>query len=362
MQLSLDLKTSYPGFELTAQADLSLEGVTAMFGPSGAGKSSVLAAIAGFRPGLGRIVADGVTWEDSRTHLPAHRRPVGMVFQDGRLFGHKTTSGNLRYAARRADPDGPPLDMDEVIAALDLNPLLARRADKLSGGERQRVAIARALLTRPRLMLMDEPLAALDRGRKAQLLPLIADLPRRFGIPVIYVSHQLDEIVQIADSLVAMHDGRITGQGPVVEMIAEADPALTGRFEASSILEGEIVEIAAEFSMLAIRIGSARLWMPAVGTAQLGSKVRARVRARDVSIATAPIEGMSIRNQLPSRITKIETDTGAFAEVMLDCEGWPLRARLSRMGLAELDLQEGQQVWALVKSIVFDRRLTMPEN
>lgn len=362
MRLSFLLSTEYPGFRLDAKADLKLDGVTALFGPSGAGKSTLLAAIAGFRSGLGTITADGIDWDGGGTRaVPPHRRPVGMVFQDGRLFGHKSTAGNLNYAARRADPDGPKLDMDDVVAALDLEPLLARSAAKLSGGERQRVAVGRALLTRPKLMLMDEPLAALDRARKAQLLPLIADLPRRFGIPVIYVSHQLDEIVQIADRMVAMHAGCVTGEGPVAEMISSLDPALTGRFEASSVLEGRVAALDEGFRMLAVDLGQSRLWMPDVGGAALGTNVRVRIRARDVSIATTPMDGLSIRNRLPGRITRIETDGGPFAEVVLDCDGHALRARISRMAVADLGLAEGQQVWALIKSIVFDRRLSLPD-
>ncbi|MFK7945260.1 MAG: molybdenum ABC transporter ATP-binding protein [Paracoccaceae bacterium] len=362
MELALDLTADFKGFALDVQAELSLAGVTALFGPSGAGKSTVLSAIAGFRPGLGRITAEGQIWQDGSQMVPAHRRPVGMVFQDGRLFGHKSVSGNLDYAARRADRTGPALDLDSVIEALDLGPLLAQRASQLSGGERQRVAIGRALLTRPRLMLMDEPLAALDRARKAQLLPLIAELPERFGIPVIYVSHQLDEIVQIADSMVAMHGGRVTGTGPVSSMIAKLDPVLTGRFEAGSVLEGQVVALDPQFQMLAVQIGSARLWMPDTGGAALGVEVRVRIRARDVSIAKGPVEGLSIRNRLPGRITGIEADEGPFAEVTMDCGGQVLKARISRMALADLGLAEGAEISALIKSVAFDRRFTRSEQ
>lgn len=361
MQVSLDLHAEWPGFQLAARAELALEGVTALFGPSGAGKSTVLAALAGFRPGIGQITADGTRWQDGRHMIPAHRRPVGMVFQDGRLFHHLTTRGNLAFAARRADKTGPALDWDGVVAALDIAPLLARRASQLSGGERQRVAIARALLTRPRLMLMDEPLAALDRARKAQLLPVIADLPQRFGIPVLYVSHQLDEIVQIADSLVTMRAGEITGQGPVAAMIARMDAATTGRFEAGTVLEGRVTMLEPAFRMLAIDIAGAPLWMPDVGGAELGEQIRVRIRARDVAIAISPVEGVSTRNQLPATITAIEADDGAFAELALDCAGQNLRARISRMALSDLGLEPGQQVWALIKSIAFDRRLSLPE-
>lgn len=358
MKLALDLSGTFGDFQLAAETSIDLQGVTALFGPSGAGKSTVLAAIAGFRPGTGSITVDGVSWQSERLMLPAHRRPVGIVFQEGRLFEHLTTRANLRYAQKRADRTGPRLDWGDVIETLDLAPLLDRPATALSGGERQRVAIGRALLTRPRLMLMDEPLAALDRARKAALLPLIAELPTRFGIPVIYVSHQLDEIVQIADTLIAMREGRITGHGPVADMIAGMDPAITGRFEAGSVLEGEVNALEPDFEMAAIGIGADKLWVPDVGSARLGERVRVRIRARDVSLSTAHLDAISIRNQLVGTVRGIETDGGPFAEVRMDCAGQALRARISRMALADLRLVPGQRVWALIKSVAFDRRLS----
>jgi molybdate transport system ATP-binding protein len=374
MRLELDLNAAYGRFHLAATAvlDLSAEPpgtvadprdeprpvVTALFGPSGAGKSTVLAAIAGFRPGVGRIVADGEVWQDASAMVPAHRRPVGIVFQDARLFDHMTVADNLGYAVRRADGQGPEIALDQVVVAMDLAPLMQRNPSTLSGGEAQRVAIARALLTRPGLLLMEEPLAAVDRARKAALLPLISALPRQFGIPVLYVSHQLDEIVQIADRMVAIRDGRITGQGPLAEMVDRMDAATTGRFEAGSVLEGTVTALEQEFSMAAISIAGHPLWMPDVGGAQLDDVLRVRIRARDVSLARAPLEGISIRNQIPGTVTGIDSDGGAFVEVRLDCDGQRIRARISRMALADLGLSTGDSAWALIKSISFDRRLT----
>ncbi|HET7409421.1 MAG TPA: molybdenum ABC transporter ATP-binding protein [Paracoccaceae bacterium] len=357
MRVELDLAARWGDFRLAVRDALDLDGVTALFGPSGSGKTTILAAIAGFRPRLGRIAVDGATWQDGRRSLRPHRRPVGTVFQDGRLFEHLGVEGNLTYAERRADPEGPPIARAEVVEALGLGDLLPRSTATLSGGERQRVAIGRALLARPRLLLMDEPLAALDRVRKASILPLIAALPGRFGTPVLYVSHQIDEIVQIADRLVTVRDGRITGQGETVAMVAGMDPAVTGRFEAGSLLEGPVVELRPEFALLAISIDGARLWLPDIGGTTPGERLRVRIRARDVSLALAPVEGVSIRNQLPARITRVETDDGPFAEIRLDVAGQPLRARITRMTVAELGLAEGGRVWALIKSIAFDRRL-----
>ena len=224
--LSLDLNARYGDFQLATRLDTKLTGITALFGPSGSGKTTVLSALAGFRKGTGPITVDGAPWQDARHHVPPHRRPVGMVFQDARLFDHLSVTGNLRFAMRRADPDGPEITWSNAIDALDLDDLVDRRPVTLSGGERQRVAIARALLTRPKLMLMDEPLAALDRARKADLLPMIADLPRRFGITVLFVSHQLDEIVQIANRLIAMREGAITGIGETAEMLGSLEQRL----------------------------------------------------------------------------------------------------------------------------------------
>ena len=357
MRVDLDLAAAWGAFRLAVQAGLELDGVTALFGPSGSGKTTILAAIAGFRPGIGRIAVDGAVWQEGRQSLAPHRRPVGTVFQDGRLFEHLGVEGNLRYAERRADPDGPPIARAEVIEALELSELLDRSPATLSGGERQRVAIGRALLARPRLLLMDEPLAALDRVRKAAIMPLIAALPDRFGTPVLYVSHQIDEIVQLADRLVTIRDGRITAQGETVAVVARMDPAVTGRFEAGSLLEGRVVDLRPDVAMLAIAVGRALLWLPDIGGTRLGERLRVRVRARDVSLALRRVEGISIRNQLPARITGIETDDSPFAEVRLEVAGQSLRARVTRMTLAELGLAEGMAVWALIKSIAFDRRL-----
>lgn len=356
IELHLNLSEQLGAFRLNAQLETELHGVTAVFGPNGSGKTSIMSSIAGFRPGAGRIEVAGEVWQDASAAQPAHRRPVGMVFQDGRLFDHLSVAGNLAYAAKRADRSGPEIAMDRVVQEMDLNDLMSRQPSSLSGGERQRVAIARALLTRPRLMLMDEPLAALDRVRKAELLPLIGTLPDRFGIPVLFVSHQIDEIVQIADDLITVRDGQITDHGPLAEVIDRMDPAISGRFEAGSVLEGQITQIDTDHAMAAIEIAGVPLWMPDMGNTGLGDPVRLRIRARDVSLAKGPVRGISIRNQIPATVTEIETDDGAFAEVRLECAGQRLRARVSRMAIEDMGLSPGQTVTALIKSIAFDRR------
>lgn len=357
MRLALDLTAQYGAFALAAQGVFDLSGVTALFGPSGAGKSTILHAIAGFRPGLGQVEVDGDRWQDGTIMRPPHRRPVGTVFQTARLFDHLSIMGNLRFAAKRADRSGPQITPEMAIETLGIGRLIARAPATLSGGERQRVAIARALLTRPRLLLMDEPLGALDRRAKAALLPMIASLPDRFQIPVIFVSHQLEEITQIASHMIALREGRFVGNGPLSQMIETLDPMVSGRFEAGALLAGRATRHEGEYSMQAIDLGGAEIWMPARSPLPPGQEVRVRLRARDVSVSLAPVSGLSIRNQLPATITAIAPEEGAFAEITLDVAGQTLRARSTRLSVAELGLAPGMQVTALVKSVALDRRL-----
>lgn len=357
MRLLLDLHVRRGDFELRIAEELELQGITALFGPSGAGKTTLLQALAGFLPGTGRIEADGVVWQDQSRCLPAHRRPVGVVFQDGRLFEHLNVAGNLDFAARRADRSGPPVRRDEVVATLGLAELLDRRVDTLSGGEIQRVAIGRALLARPRLLLMDEPLVALDRERKASILGMIAELPRRFGLPVLFVSHLVEEIARIADRLVAVRDGALAGQGPTVAMLESLGADVTGHFEAGSLLEGRITRHDEEHGLTGVDVGAGLLWIPGAAETAVGERVRVRLRARDVALSLAPLEGVSIRNQLSARVAEIREEPGAYAEVRLDCGGAMVRARITRRAVSELGLAPGRNVYALIKTVAFDRRL-----
>lgn len=360
--LSLDLSARMTGFALAARGEFALGGVTALFGPSGSGKSTVLAAIAGFRPEIGRVAVGGALWQGpGAAPTPPHRRPVGLVFQDGRLFEHLSVRGNLDFAARRADPDGPAIDRDDVIAALELDRLLDRRVSALSGGEARRVAIARALMIRPRLLLMDEPLSGLDRALKAAVLPMIAALPERFGLPVLFVSHIVDEIAQISDRLIAMRDGAFEGDGPAREMLERLAPEVTGRFEAGALLEGRLLDYDPVYDLSRVALGAAVITAPGRARGGPGASVRLRFRARDVSIARGALEGLSIRNQLPATILDIRSERGAYAEVTLALEGAGrdarLLARVTRAAVDALELRPGLAVTALVKAAAFDRRL-----
>lgn len=351
----------FGNFDLDAEINTSLSGTTALFGPSGGGKSTLLRVIAGLEDRAdGRVVFDGAIWADStqRIFLPSNQRPVGTVFQDGRLFSHLTVAGNLRYADRRSRHRAGVLDLATVIDRLSLEPLLARRPDTLSGGERQRVALGRTLLTRPRLLLLDEPLSALDRERKADILPYLRDLPETFGIPTIYVSHAVEEIAQLAQTVIVLAEGRIRGIGSVTEMLERIDlQPVTGRFEAGALLEAKVTAQDRGWRLTRLDLEGQPLVMPMLTALELGETVRLRVRARDVALAVIRPEGISTRNILAGTVDAIaaETDT-AFAEVTVALHTQRIRARITREAVDTLGLRVGAPVYALIKSASFDRR------
>jgi len=272
------------------------------------------------------------------------------------LFPHLDVSGNLRYAERRAS-GARGANFDTVVEQLDLAPLLDRQTASLSGGEKQRVAIGRSLLARPRLLLMDEPLAALDLARRAELLPYLESLPRTFDIPILYVTHALDEVARLADQMIAIADGRIQAAGPTAEMLERLDLAsLAGPAEAGVLLTGEVAEVDVDYSLSRLEVSGQAISVP-VSDRPVGSELRLRVRARDVAIATQRPEQLSIRNVLSATILEIELrGDSPYAEVLLDLGDAHLRARLTRASVHELDLQRGQRVFALVKSIASDGR------
>lgn len=368
MKLECVLQVAYPGFALRVDETLELAGITAVMGASGSGKSTFLRALAGLETATrGRLAIDGEQLQNGATGLclPPHRRGIGYVFQDARLFTHRSVAGNLRYALARARPGAGAPQFDQVIAALDVAPLLDRRIAGLSGGERQRIAMARALLANPRLLLLDEPLAALDLKRKAQLLPYIRALPARFGIPLIYVSHAVEEVAQLAGEVLVLADGAVVARGEVHAVLERPEAeAVSGHFEAGVLLDARVTRQVPQYALTEVDVAGQRMSLPRVD-AVAGTSLRLRVRARDVAIALQRVEGVSIRNQLQATVLRIDTDAGtgsAYAELLLDLSGSlgagpHLRARITREAVATLDVVVGQCVWALVKSVSFDRRV-----
>ncbi len=360
-KLNIRAELAFSTFALDINEALELNGITALFGPSGSGKSTLLRVISGLEiPENGHVSFGGEDWLDTyrKVALPAHQRPVGMVFQDARLFTHLSVAGNLQFAAKRAPSGQSKITLDEVVSALGLEPLLARKPTTLSGGEKQRVAIGRTLLTQPELMLLDEPLSALDVRRKGELLAFIEKVLRQFEVPALYVSHAIDEVAQIADNAIIMADGKILGQGAVPAIFQErAMHGFTGNFEAGAIIEAQVKHHDSEFRLTCLDFEGEEIFMPMISALSAGSHIRLRVRSRDVTIAREKPKGLSTRNCVAATVSDVflEEET-AFAEVDLKVGGQLVRARITRQAVTDLQLSSGARVYALIKGISFDRR------
>ena len=356
--LELDVRLRVGAFVLDA-AFAAGAGITALFGRSGAGKTTVLNVIAGLaRPQSGRVVVDGRMLYDSANGIdvPPHQRRVGYVFQEGRLLPHLTVRHNLTYGRFFAHQAAPVLTFDQAIQLLGIGHLLERRPAALSGGEKQRVAIGRALLAAPQVLLFDEPLASLDAPRKAEILYYVERLRDEVRVPIVYVSHSLDEVVRLADTVVLMSEGKVLATGPVAEMAGriELRPYL-GRQEGGAVIEAQVAAQDLDNGLARLEFAGGALEIPDV-EALVGERVRVRVRARDVSIALSRPSGLSIRNVLAGTVLALAEEEGPSLDVRLDVAGTPLIARITRKSAAELGLRPGLAVFALVKSVSIDRR------
>lgn len=351
MTLEVRLSHRFAGFAL----DLAFEagaGVTALFGRSGSGKTTVVNAVAGLlRPDAGRIVADGTVLLDTTrgTDLPPHRRRVGYVFQDARLFPHLTVRQNLLYGRWFAGLHGAG-EMDRVVDLLGIGPLLARRPGALSGGERQRVALGRAILSRPRLLLMDEPLAALDDARKAEILPYVERLRDDLRLPILYVSHSMAEVARLATTLVLMDAGRVTAAGPAQDILSDpASVPAIGLRAAGAILTARVTGHEAD-GLTRLACDAGPIWLPRVQAAP-GTPIRLRILAQDVMLALTPPVGLSALNVLPATVVDIRTGEGPGALVRIRLGGDTLLARITRRSVAALDLVPGRPVHAVIKAV-----------
>jgi len=343
-------RLEWPGFCLDVDLNLPLRGVTALFGPSGSGKTTLLRCIAGLeRAPHGRLTVAGEIWQDERHWLPTHKRPLGYVFQEASLFSHLTVLGNLNYGIRRIST-GARVGVEHAIELLGIRPLLARKPDRLSGGERQRVAIARALAVNPRLLLMDEPLAALDLKRKQEILPYLERLHDELEIPVLYVSHSPDEVARLADHLVVMEAGRVIIDGPLAETLARLDLPIQLGEDIGTIIETTVSEIDNEWHLMRVDFPGGELWARDSGV-PLGHRVRVRVLARDVSLADR-LGHSSIQNVLTGNVDAIGDDEHpGLALVRVKVGEAVLVARLTKRAASSLALKVGMEVWVQVKSV-----------
>lgn len=352
MSIHARFRLPYPAFTLDIDLDLPAGGVTAVFGRSGSGKTTLLRCIAGLEQTLdGSLIVNDETWQDGSYRRPVHHRAIGYVFQEARLFPHLSVAANLDFGRRRIAESERRVSLAQVVELLGIAHLLERRPERLSGGERQRVAIARALATSPRLLLMDEPLAALDQARKQEILPYLERLHDELAIPVLYVSHSPDEVARLADHIVLMEDGRAVAQGPLTETLARVDLPLRLGEDVGVVFSGQVLERNAEWHLARIGFAGGEIWVRD-GGAGVGRTVRLRILARDVSIARHRHDDVSIMNLLPATIiTHAAEDHPALALLQLQVGGTRLLARLTRHSANRLELAPGQQVWAQIKAV-----------
>ncbi|MBT5264765.1 MAG: molybdenum ABC transporter ATP-binding protein [Rhodospirillaceae bacterium] len=355
--IEVSVHTRLGRFDLGAEFSSESGGVTAIFGRSGSGKTSLINAIAGLlRPARGRIAIGDTVLFDSKAgiNLPVRDRRLGYVFQDGRLFPHMTVRRNLTYGER---PGKASLELGEVVELLGIRHLLTRHPHNLSGGERQRVAIGRALLSSPRVLLMDEPLASLDSPRRDEILPYLARLREMLDIAIIYVGHDMDEVVRLSDTLVLLSEGKVAAVGPVEEITSRLDlHPLTGRYEAGSVLTTRVAEQDEEFGLTHLALKQGELLAPKIDLPK-GSPVRVRVRARDVAVARVAPTKTSFSNALPATLAEIGDNGGPYVDLRLKLAGGEdLRALVTRRAFVDMELEPGAEIIALIKSTAIGRR------
>ncbi len=354
-QIAARLVLARPGgFTLDVDLQLPGRGVTALFGPSGCGKTTCLRAIAGLaRAQPGRVVVNGEVWQDDAQRIwrPTHQRALGYVFQEASLFEHLSVRGNIDYGRKRTPRERPTVALDQAVDLLGIAHLMDRRPHALSGGERQRVAMARALATGPRLLLMDEPLAALDGERKAEVLPYLERLHQALDIPVLYVSHAIDEVARLAAHMVLMQDGRVLASGRTEDMLVRLDLPLAHGDAAASVVEGTVLRHDAADHITTVQFAGGQLLLASATARPAGEPVRLRIQARDVSLTLAEQVDTSILNILPATVVQVSEDSPGQCMVALDAGPTRLLARVTQRSAVALALEPGQRVYAQVKGV-----------
>ncbi|WP_367084393.1 molybdenum ABC transporter ATP-binding protein [Pseudomonas sp. HOU2] len=350
------LKIAYSGFSLDVDLHLPGRGVTALYGHSGSGKTTCLRCIAGLeRAEQGFIQINDEVWQDSerRIFVPPHKRAIGYVFQEASLFPHLSVLANLQFGLKRIARAQRRVDMAQATELLGIGHLLERHPQHLSGGERQRVGIARALLTSPKLLLMDEPLAALDSQRKNEILPYLQRLHDELDIPVLYVSHAQDEVARLADHLVLLSDGKALASGPIGETLARLDLPMAMGDDAGVIIEGQVSAYDADYQLLSLQLPATEMNIRVTHAPMaVGQALRAKVHARDISLSLHDSVASSILNRLPVTVISEQTaDNTAHVLIRLDAGGTPLLARITRFSRDQLGIHPGQHLWAQIKAV-----------
>ncbi|NIC36413.1 molybdenum ABC transporter ATP-binding protein [Halomonas desiderata] len=350
MSLACEFRLARGDFALDARMTLPERGVTALFGRSGSGKTTLLRCLAGLERAEGWLTVNGCRWQDDERFLPVHRRPLGYVFQEASLFSHLRVRDNLRYGYRRVPVARRRVDFDETVRLLGVEALLERYPQALSGGQRQRVAIARALLASPRLLLMDEPMASLDATSKAEILPYLERLHDHLEIPVVYVSHALEEVARLADHMVLLEAGRVLATGPLHELLTRSDLPLAHADNAAAVLEAQVLDYDAGQQLVMLGCGDVRLRVSRE-QAPSSQRLRLSIRASDVAISLSPARDSSVLNCLPVRIAEIDDDPHpGHRLVRLALGDQALLARIPREAVERLALAPGMAVHAQVRA------------
>ena len=355
--MSIEARFRVERGEFSLDVDLSLpeEGITAVFGPSGCGKTTLLRAMAGLERGsAGHMWIGNECWQDGTRFLPTHKRRLGYVFQEPSLFPHLTVARNLNYGLRRARGDEGAIAFDQAIELLGIAHLLDRRPHQLSGGEQQRVAIARALTADPSILLLDEPLAAVDQDRKQEILPYLERLHRELSIPVIYVSHARDEVARLADYMVMLEQGRVRAVGEATELFSRLDLPLAHGPDTETVIDATVAGHDPEFGLTWLDTAAGRFVAVRQDLTQ-GSPVRLQVLARDVSLALGRPAATSILNSFSATVDAMVDEGSAQTTVRLRVGAVPLLARITRKSAVDLGLQAGSNVYAQVKSVALLR-------
>lgn len=351
--LRLQVSLTRQAFSLAMDVTLPAQGITALFGASGSGKTTCLRIVAGLEPqATGHVSVGGSVWQDSAKalFLPVHQRALGYVFQEASLFEHLRVQDNLQFGFKRTPLQERKHRWDHLLELLGIAHLLQQWPHELSGGERQRVAIARALATSPKLLLMDEPLAALDATRKSDILPYLAKLPVELGIPVLYVSHSIDEVARLADHLVLLDAGRVTASGPTDELLTQLDGPLAHGDTAGAVLTVQVSGHDVGDHLTMTRFTGGQLIIP-MQKAAIGQALRIRVQARDVSLTLSEQSGTSILNRLQATVLALSPDSPGQTMVALDVGGVTLLARVTLRSARLLDLVPGKSVFAQIKGV-----------
>ncbi|GAB1268900.1 molybdenum ABC transporter ATP-binding protein [Aurantivibrio infirmus] len=350
--IKLKFYLSYSDFSLNVDFEIPGQGVTAIFGHSGSGKTSLLRCIAGLEEKVkGRLHLADQCWQDENLFLPAHKRPIAYVFQEASLFSHLSVLGNLRFALKRADKQSSLISLDDVISLLGIDHLLTRSTDKLSGGERQRVAIARALLINPRLLLLDEPLAALDNASKNEIFPYLEKLRSDFDVPMLYVSHSPDEVARLADHIVVLDRGKVVASGGLQDTLARLDFPIQLGDDRGVVIDAEVVEKDEQWSLVKVDFDGGELWLRDANFS-LQQNLRLHIHAKDISLTLDRHQDSSILNILPGTVTEILIDKEhGNALVKLEVGNTFFLSRLTLRSVAHLDLVSGKNVWLQIKSV-----------